>query len=113
MILAMIGSAMKTAWRLLLVAIFVFSIGFNITTAALGLAWTVVASVVETVTGLTQVGSVASKEKAAAKTANRLARAESESLKLADELKTVRHTAATMEGKAAGLGLRAEKAEAG
>jgi len=103
----------KTAWRLLLVAVFVLSVGFNITTAALGLAWTVVASVVEAVTGVAEVGSVASKEKAAAKTANRLAKAESESLKLADELKTARHTAATMEGKAAGLGLRAERAEAG
>lgn len=113
MLFAMLGSAVKTAWRLLLVAVFVLSIGFNITTAALGLAWTVAASVVEAVTGVAQVGSVASKEKAAAKTANRLTRAEAESLKLADELKTARHTAATMEGKAAGLGLRAEKAEAG
>lgn len=109
MLFAMIGSAVKTAWRLLIVAVFLLSIGFNITTAALGLAWTVVASVVEAVTGVAEVGSVASKEKAAIKTSSNLAEAEKKSLKLADELKTANLKASKMEGKAIGNALQLER----
>lgn len=87
MLAAMIGNALKTAWRLLFVLVFLLSIGFNITTAALGLAWTVAASVVEAVTGVPQPDSLAAKKKAEEKTAKRLVEAEKKVVRLEGDLK--------------------------
>lgn len=97
LIAEMIASALRTSWRVLVVIVFLISLGFNVSTAALGLTYSVVASVVETVTGLPQVGSVKSKDKTISQLREELG---SESLK-----------AAKMEGKAAGLAWRVQKAE--
>lgn len=59
----MVASALRTSWRMLMVILFLISIAFNVSTAAVGLSYSVVASVVEAVTGVPQVGSVRSKEK--------------------------------------------------
>lgn len=70
----MIASALRTSWRMLMVIVFLISIAFNASTAAVGLSYSVVASVVEAVTDLPQVGSVRSKETAAKDFAEGLAK---------------------------------------
>jgi hypothetical protein len=105
----MIGNAMKIASRLLIAVILLISIGFNISTVALGLTWTVAASVVESITGITDVGSFASKEKAAARNVIRLAESEKKIVRLEDDLKSVSLKASKMEGKAIGSALSLER----
>ena len=90
----MIASALRTSWRMLMVILFLVSIAFNVSTAAVGLSYSVVASVVEAVP---QVGSVRSKEKVFKE--------------LEADLGEAGLKAAKMEGRAAGLGLRVQKAE--
>ncbi len=69
----MIASALRTSWRMLMVIVFLVSIAFNASTAALGLSSSVVASVIEVVTGVPQVGSVRSKEIEVSKLKGRVA----------------------------------------
>lgn len=68
----MIASALRTSWRVLVVIVFLLSLGFNVATAAVGLTYSVAASVVEAVTGLPHPGSVRSREKAAQEVAAEL-----------------------------------------
>lgn len=48
----MIASALRTSWRMLMVIVLLVSLGFNVSTAAVGLSYSVVASVIEVVTGV-------------------------------------------------------------
>lgn len=97
LIAEMIASALRTSWRVLVVIVFLLSLGFNVATAAVGLTYSVAASVVEAVTGRPQMGSVKSKDRTIGQ--------------LREELGSVRLKAAELEGKAAGLGWRVQKAE--
>ena len=78
-----LASMLRTFWRILIVIVFLVSISLNISTFALGLTSSVVASMVEAVTGLPQLGSIRSKN-----------------LELSG-----------LQGKVEGLNLRAQKAE--
>lgn len=115
---AMVASALRTAWRILLVLCVVLSLGFNLSTAALGLGNTVFSSLVEVVSGIPQPNSIHSKERAALRTADKLAEAEKKISKLSaearaatEELGVMKRKAAMMEGRAAGYGLRLVRAE--
>lgn len=107
----MIASALRTAWRVLLMIVFLVSLAFNVSTAAVGLGFSVVSSVVEAVTGLPQAGSVKSKEKAAQKAADELTTLKRKAGGLETDLSAAKRKAAKLEGNAADLGLRMRRAE--
>jgi len=107
----MIASALRTSWRMLMVILFLVSIAFNVSTAAVGLSYSVVASVVEAVTGLPKEGSVRSKGKAAQKAKDEITTLKGKVGVLEADLDAAKLKAARMEGRAAGLGLRVQRAE--